>query len=310
MVTAHRKKGFREEWLRETFGMCSAANGLMAIIAGMVAQVACDAFGEIGPFQAAIALTALAGLLILAWEENYGESEGDKKEDVGIKQSIWLVVTNWRIGLVAASTSLFEGTMYTFVFMWVPTLLSLSSDPLPTGLVFSCLMACITIGGLLFEMSSSVPVEQLAIRVFALGAIAIIVPVFTDMFMVVFAAFCVFEVAVGMFFPCGGTLRSMYIPDDMQGVAMNVCRLPLNMLVVIGTGLSDLVRPGTVFGVCCSWLLTGLLCQFVLAQSKDRPHTPKAGSAWPEKANGANGHANGANGANGKPAKKAIKKHD
>merc|ERR1712160_146318 len=58
-----------------------------------------------------------------------------------------------RIGL---TQSLSEGAMYTFVFMWVPTLLSL--DPpggVPTGCVFSAFMIAITIGGILFPIFSS-----------------------------------------------------------------------------------------------------------------------------------------------------------
>merc|ERR1712093_247903 len=74
MVTAHRKNGFPEEWLRNTFGLASALNGVMAIIAGVLAQFAADARGEIGPFQLAIALTILANVLVYFWEENYGEA--------------------------------------------------------------------------------------------------------------------------------------------------------------------------------------------------------------------------------------------
>ena len=48
----------------------------MAILAGIVAQVLEDQFGQIGPFHGAVGLTTLALLLILGWEENYGEAEG------------------------------------------------------------------------------------------------------------------------------------------------------------------------------------------------------------------------------------------
>jgi len=188
---------------------------------------------------------------------------GDKKDEN--QSSTWRVISDKRIMLVAASTSLFEGSMYTFVFMWVPTLLGLTKDPLPTGLVFSCFMCCITIGGLLFERAKDVAVENLAIGVFFLAAVSVAIPVFARDFMVVFIAFLGVELAVGMFFPCGGTLRSRYIPDELQGAAMNLCRLPLNILVVVGTKLTDLVDMPTVFAVCASWFTLGLLCQAALA---------------------------------------------
>merc|ERR1712078_800764 len=137
------RKGFPEEWLKNTFGLASALNGTMAIAAGFLAQVSADIQGEIGPFQLAILLTVVALVLVsVMWTENYGE---EKKEDN--TSSTWRVISDKRILLVAASTSLFEGSMYTFVFMWVPTLLGLTDEPLPTGLVFSCFMCCITIGG-------------------------------------------------------------------------------------------------------------------------------------------------------------------
>jgi predicted MFS family arabinose efflux permease len=261
MVTAHRRKGFPEEWLKNTFGLASALNGTMAIFAGFLAQVSADIQGEIGPFQVAIFLTVVALVLVMAcWEENYGEDKKDENSS-----SMWRVVSDKRIMLVAASTSLFEGSMYTFVFMWVPTLLGLTKEPLPTGLVFSCFMCCITIGGLLFERAKAVPVEKLAIGVFALAALSVAIPVVSRDFTVVFISFLGVELAVGMFFPCGGTLRSRYIPDELQGSAMNLCRLPLNILVVVGTKLTDLVAMPTVFAVCASWFALGLVCQGVLA---------------------------------------------
>ena len=76
MVTEHRSRGFPEEWLSRTFGLCAVVNGATAIVAGIVAQVSADVLGDIGPFRVAIALTMLAGVLILPWAENYGD-QGD-----------------------------------------------------------------------------------------------------------------------------------------------------------------------------------------------------------------------------------------
>ena len=53
------------------FRYASFGNGLMGAVAGIFAQVLADKFGNIGPFQAAIALTAI-GMVIIAvlWGEN------------------------------------------------------------------------------------------------------------------------------------------------------------------------------------------------------------------------------------------------
>ena len=120
----------------------------MAILAGIVSQLLEDQFGHIGPFQGAIALTVLALLLVLPWEENYGEEQGDSDRSLyhQFSEGWKTTLTNshiWRIGMTQA---LSEGAMYTFVFMWVPTMLSM--DPpggLPTGCVFSAMMMAITI---------------------------------------------------------------------------------------------------------------------------------------------------------------------
>ena len=96
---------------------CSIGNGATAIFAGVFAQVLEDALGQIGPFQGAIALTTLALILILQWEENYGEaSEGGHENSslVGQFMDGWKLVASdsrvLRIGLIQA---LSEGGMYT-----------------------------------------------------------------------------------------------------------------------------------------------------------------------------------------------------
>jgi hypothetical protein len=89
----------------------------MAILAGIVSQILEDQFGHIGPFQGAIALTIIALLLVLSWEENYGESKEDSHEDSSLYHQFfegWKTTLSnsriWRIGLIQA---LSEGAMYT-----------------------------------------------------------------------------------------------------------------------------------------------------------------------------------------------------
>ncbi len=44
-----------------------------------------------------------------------------------------------RVGLLGAMQSLFEGSMYTFVFLWTPAL-SPDGEHLPHGMIFACFM--------------------------------------------------------------------------------------------------------------------------------------------------------------------------
>jgi len=57
---------------------------------------------------------------------------------------------------------------------------------------------------------------------------------------------------------------------------MNLCRLPLNILVVVGTKLTDMVEMPTVFAVCASWFSLGLVCQCILAHVGAVPEEKKA----------------------------------
>lgn len=277
MVSEHRKSGFPEQWVADTFSKASFINGLSAIIAGILAQVCADSFGEIGPFQAAIALTSLALVFVLFWPENHGGGESDNGDT---KQAAWnLIRSDRKAFLLGSVNALFEGSMYSFVFMWVPTMLgALKGSPLPNGLVFASLMTCISLGGLLFSPSmllSVMPAEHLGVVCFLVGAFALLVPVFSNEVVPVLGAFLVFETCVGAFQPCGGVLRSKVIPDKLQGSVMNMFRIPLNSLVVLGTLLTDFYPARFVFGVITCWMLVGAVLQVAVIRALSKEDLSK-----------------------------------
>lgn len=292
MTTEHRRKGFPEEWMARTYSDCSIANGSTAVLAGVVAQVLEDLFGHIGPFQGAIALTALAMVLVLRWEENYGEEkEGSHAESSLYRQFVdgWKLVASdskiLRIGLIQA---LSEGGTYTFVFMWVPTLLGM--DPpggVPTGAVFSALMMAITIGGVCFQpvegffgtriTSKSKAPEISAVFAYVMASMSMAVPALClcctpagVCFEKVLASFLLIEFCVGLSSPIAGMLRSKYVPDAYQGAIMNIFRLPLNAVVVSGTYATDILEPYKVFGVVSGLFLTAAAIQMTLAIGKGK----------------------------------------
>ncbi|CAE7708509.1 mfsd5, partial [Symbiodinium microadriaticum] len=241
-----RKRGYPEEWLSSTFVIASWGNGIVAICAGFVAQIAADWGGDIGPFQVAILLTVVALFLILTWTENYGECHNEGRSDGkrgsasaemahSIQSSLAVVWKYPVIFCLGMSQAFFEGAVYTFVFMWVPSMLELmQDDALPTGLVFSAFMLSMTAGGMLFGLIFPLfpgGASALCALVFALSAGAMAVPVFKFEFWWVFAAFLVLEGMLGMFNSCGATLRSIYFPEGLQSSIMSIFRLPLNLLV-------------------------------------------------------------------------------
>jgi len=307
MVTAHNSRGFPRQWMKETYSQMSMVNGGSAIFAGIIAQVLEDSFGHIGPFQGAIALTVLALMIIsFTWEENYGEAnpteEGSDEDNAfsDVKRQFiegWsLTLNNTRVLRLGVVQALSEGAMYTFVFMWVPTLLSLApGSVVPTGVVFSSLMISITIGGMIFPLLERLlggSVESTAAITYLIAALSMMVPAIclsssdghSACFEPVLASFIVVELGVGLFLPAAGTLRSKYIPEKMSGTVMNIFRLPLNGCVVLGTYLSENLEGGGVFWVVCGWFGVAFLTQLSMCkgtldadqdQSKDQDKVKK-----------------------------------
>ncbi len=80
--------------------------------------------------------------------------------------------------------SLFEGSMYTFVFMWTPALTAGQGDTidLPFGLIFACFMVCIMIGSSVFiymlenlKMTS----ESISVWLLIVSSASLLIPVFS-----------------------------------------------------------------------------------------------------------------------------------
>eukprot|EP00936_MAST-01D_sp_MAST-1D-sp1_P002491 g2491.t1 len=284
MVTEHRRRGFPESLLEDTFGLATFGNGIMAVVAGVLAQIASDFLGEIGPFQLAIALTGL-GLVVLwsSWTENFGGGDVED-DDEGVQRAPTVgralaVATSDRGVLLAGLVqSLFEGAMYTFVFNWVPTL-QMNTPALSAGgtcvaqcafsriqgLIFSAMMLCISLGGTLYPLlRRTASAGSIAVAVYGATALAALVPVFTQDFFHCLAAFLVLETCVGMFFVTSAAMRSMVFPPGMLSTVMNVFRVPLNVIVVTGTKLQG---TATVFTMCFIWFALS-----AVLQSKLRRH--------------------------------------
>jgi len=331
MVTEHRKRGFHEDLLASTFSISSWGSAVSAIIAGFLAQVSADLFGDIGPFQLAIALTCVAlVLIVLWWTENYGEEEKEKEEGEGeagavqkeapsgqdggvsalLRSMMASMIVIWKspaILYLGLSQAFFEGAVYSFVFMWVPSMQTVfkadaaaasgaaggaagveggaaAFDEMPIGLVFSCFMLAMTLGGMLF--GAVLPVfpggaHGLCILTYLASALAMFTPVVKFSFAWVFGSFLVLEAMVGMFNSCGATLRSQIYPGEKQSSIMSVFRVPLNLLVVFGTNAAnsanDVPSMQAVFGLIVIMLLVASHLQVALAAVQGQ-HPPPSSS--------------------------------
>lgn len=112
--------------------------------------------GYVAPFLLALAVLAVAFVLVArSWSENYGDATLDV--GAGFRGALE-ACRDPRVWLLGSVTALFEASMYSFVFLWSPLLLSglaaaAVKDELPFGLVFACFMVCIMMGSSLFTMA-------------------------------------------------------------------------------------------------------------------------------------------------------------
>lgn len=142
---------------------------------------------------------------------------------------------------------------------------------------------------MLYTVLSTIGGEGTAcVLVYLLAAGAMAVPIFFFDFWSTLAAFLLLEGLLGMFNSCGAVLRSRYYPERVQSSVMSVFRLPLNLLVALGTRLADQADsskgPGSlkfVFAVVVGMLLIATCLQLMLISS-DVPQTVESAARPPD----------------------------
>ena len=288
LVAEHFKRGFDSEWLGSVFSQAVfLGNGLMAILAGLFAQSVVDWFGPVAPFDAAAAVLLMGGFVILStWGENYGGSSEDEaggsNDHTGqLRKAFNLIKTDKKIFLLGLMQSLFEGSMYCFVFSWTPAL-SYGAD-IPHGMIFACFMVACMVGsalaGTLLQEGSLHRPENYMQIVFYAAAGCLFVPVImvqlglagnaqiSDDINVIplgiklsLLGFCAFECLVGIFWPSMMSLRSRYVPEDIRSTIINCFRIPLNLFVCLVLSNVSLLPLSAVFSMCSFFLVLCGLC--------------------------------------------------
>jgi len=244
MVCEHNKNGYDSNFLNDTFSLQTFGNGLVAVIAGLIANSAADAYGFVAPFIVAIfPLTIVAIVVMLTWTENYGNQQLNLLSS--LSKGFELVRSDSRIAALGFAQSCFEGAMYTFVFMWTPALKSdmetiaeqrstssttsgqeaiAIGDVIETtssylGLIFSVFMICVMIGSSCFKYFSTkrenlykIPLYMHLIAFLSM----LVVTVFLQHKTIVYIAFLIFEASVGVFYPSYGVIKSEKIPEDIR----------------------------------------------------------------------------------------------
>lgn len=319
-IRAHSNANLDQGCLSNTFSYASYGNSIIAIIAGLLANRVAGSNGELRPFYEGgkymywggftapfdVALVALLFCFIgasILWEENYGESKPssdseDHSSDDGRharrsdtmlgswKRALNTTLSNPEVLLCGIISSLFEGSMYVFVFMWTPALTKLtpglqlsgssshvrhlaetsteSAASLPFGLIFSTFMVCCMAGSSTFSlaMERRVKLETLAVFIFAAATSAMALIAFSSNDTLTFVAMNIFEMTVGMYFPTMGTLKSGIVPESSRAAIYNLYRIPLNFIVL--TSLLTKLSVTTSFLACALMLGAATCLQFHL----------------------------------------------
>lgn len=92
------------------------------------------------------------------------------------------VKTDEKIALLGAIQSLFEGSMYTFVFLWTPAL-SPNGEDIPHGFIFATFMLSSMLGSSLASRllaRASIKVESYMQIVFIISSASLLLPVITS----------------------------------------------------------------------------------------------------------------------------------
>ena len=154
--------------------------------------------------------------------------------------------------------------MYIFVFNWTPSISANYAKP-PFGFIFATFMVACMGGSSLFSvLSKSMAPETMLVGVFAAGAVALAVPVFTGATLPVLCAFLVFEACVGIYWPAMGTVKSKVVPEEARATIYNIYRVPLNG-VVLGILLNDM-KLTTAFTFCSLMLVVAAVTQAMLSK--------------------------------------------
>ncbi|KAL7530195.1 hypothetical protein ACHAXR_005822 [Thalassiosira sp. AJA248-18] len=277
--------------------MAQYGNSIVAILAGQIANKAASyaefgptsegsgfyTGGYLGPFDVSLCALILCGLMAGSlWEENFGEKSEEDGSDDGQSKSGKSSATGALKGAFAATmrspdilscgiiSSLFEGSMYIFVFMWTPALTTLAKEEmgdefegLPFGIIFSTFMVCCMAGSSIFSIAmETMKPEQLAVIIFGVAASAFAMVVYSGSATSTFLAMNLFEMCVGMYFPSMGTMKGMIVPEDRRAAIYNLFRIPLNFIVLFSL-LTDLT-PRVSFTLCGGMMIVATFLQMKL----------------------------------------------
>ena len=319
LVTEHRRRGFAEEKLETILRDSVILSNLAAIASGFLAEFLAVRFGPVGPFEGAVACTAIALVLVATmWRENYGSDAPGVQSVRGYMSSAFeTIVTDTNISRIGLIQGLTEGSLQTFVFLWSPALarfavnapsnvVGLDGNGEPAyGLIFGAFMACGVAGGLsepyvrqvatylvrdhdrragfgrrdTVTIDGEGEVKPAAVEFMATGlyvgcAGLLMVPYVLPAegeysFSISLFAFLVYEFMVGLYMPCEGVIRSIYMPTSSVCSVMTMLRVIVNVAVALGVISTNYVPFTTAFAAVSALMITSAGIQLSMVDNKE-----------------------------------------
>jgi len=272
MVSFHKENTWSDELLGSTFTKSAQLNGIVAVVAGVLASTAADMYGPVAPFDLSAITLMVSAFFIAKLPENYGQANINVVDT--IKSGVEVLYNTPTVLFLGLSQSFFEGGMFIFIFMWTPALEEVkdSDDEVPFGYVFSCFMVACILGSTLFgyfsERGNSA--EWLALKNYLVAIVVLCTATIANVYIRFFAFIC-FELSVGWFWPCAMTLRGRYIPENVRTTIMNFFRIPLNIIVVLVLLKVKELPVDTVLKCCALCMFVAALCQMVIIRIMPPP---------------------------------------
>ncbi|KAK4609205.1 Molybdate-anion transporter [Fulvia fulva] len=245
--------------LSSMFSWSTTLSGVVAIASGVFGEALVSLTGsQTSPFMMAIVCLGAAGVgMHNFWNENYGQAatnthREDEEARAPLLSQLEPNIDLRKLSILTLVTTVFEGSMYLFVFLWTPTLEAAREAAtkitptlqwnLPLGLIFSAFMCAMMLGSMLVSVLNlryrSHGAVALLIDTLAIAASALFIPVLASNETYIFWSFAVFEACVGMYYPSIGKMKSSMIHDGVRAKVYAWMRLPLNAFVVVALMLN------------------------------------------------------------------------
>ncbi|KAL8949360.1 MAG: hypothetical protein Q9222_004525 [Ikaeria aurantiellina] len=250
MVTEYNQRSMARTNLKlsNIFGRMITLSSVVAVFAGLVGQLLVGATGtNTSPFLASIFCLVPAAFIIWSqWTENYGDSGNATPSQAAPSWQLLLGVDK-RVLTLGLTSCCFEGSMYLFIFFWSPALksshkLAGQSGALPFGIIFASFMGAMMLGSMLFTIVMTsrkwMSCRELLQTVVTLASVSLLSTIFFHHEFITFWCFCVFELCVGLYFPCMAYQKGKIIDDGNRAHIYGLLRIPFNIFVVVALSLT------------------------------------------------------------------------